>query len=697
MDYPMDSNQAHAWDGSRLSDRDFAFRVFGSTATSPIFGAAHGDKGACVVQPNQLGPFLRVHADLPIICDDISSWFWPFHHYLNNVPDPRAVEDLWGYAESCRIRDLPILDQLIRLASAGTHLLHPVSLSVLPLDTLNLTMLTMYYPDVRDAATAERDDNRRSEAVANSSLKERHTDANAIKYVQTLANTYRTMMGRITDLVGDQVCESSWAKFGPLGVGLQAQGKIALASIERDALHLASEATRRVRAKRENLLMMAEKELRTDREAWRCLKTRNKSILLGDDGPKVKGQAFQTWLQSVLDSVVGLHRTPFGSLFRHCDALSTEEWGTLARCHPLLRCWNDLRNASVMGRLLSSKESSVPCRYGILPRIRPTPDLTAIWSLGGGAAFQPTPGNIFLPIQLCDLALRSLAAVCERRYGESVLGTLFRAGKDPHEHAASSFAAPSRSPSAAARSRDEWLKVSQMLLVSAPMALGGESIRTLARLDFDLELGLTEVMELHGRLVNEIFPELGKFIHDDTLDIMAANLNTTAEKIRDCLKSVFERVPEVPRLRQWFQGIDAPSSRISRKIWNLLKNLNASPKLDRLVKKEEFGIELYMALFGRTVTTLTGRMRSRSPFGIAHRAEYLDLADDAAKAALFAVCRTGLKVAAFLDETIVIECPADLTVQSTAQQVFDLANGAIERVLHGVPGKCACRFDTWNG
>ena len=155
-------------------------------------------------------------------------------------------------------------------------------------------------------------------------------------------------------------------------------------------------------------------------------------------------------------------------------------------------------------------------------------------------------------------------------------------------------------------------------------------------------------MELHGRLVNEIFPELGKFIHDDTLDIMAVNLNTTAEKTGDCLKSVFEPRTGGSEAASGFRASMHRQAESAGKSGTCSKNLNASLKLDRLVKKEEFGIELYMALFGRTVTTLTGRMRSRSPFGTRIVRNTSIWPTMPPRRALFAVCRTGLKVAALM-------------------------------------------------
>ncbi len=51
--------------------------------------------------------------------------------------------------------------------------------------------------------------------------------------------------------------------------------------------------------------------------------------------------------------------------------------------------------------------------------------------------------------------------------------------------------------------------------------------------------------------------------------------------------------------------------------------------------------DLWLALFGKNVVTLTGRVRGRLPFGQARSAEYLDLADDAAQSALYSVVEAG--------------------------------------------------------
>jgi hypothetical protein len=96
------------------------------------------------------------------------------------------------------------------------------------------------------------------------------------------------------------------------------------------------------------------------------------------------------------------------------------------------------------------------------------------------------------------------------------------------------------------------------------------------------------------------------------------------------------------------------------------------------------------------VTTLTGRRRGRLLFGEAHRAEYLDLADDAAKAALYALVSAGMRVVAFAETTIVVETPVSPELPDQVRRAGDLTRNAIEQVLPGVPAACVTQpLDCW--
>ena len=88
------------------------------------------------------------------------------------------------------------------------------------------------------------------------------------------------------------------------------------------------------------------------------------------------------------------------------------------------------------------------------------------------------------------------------------------------------------------------------------------------------------------------------------------------------------------------------------------------------------------------MVTLTGRTRGRLPFSQARGAEYLDLADDAAKSALYSVVAAGYRVVAHTEDTILVELPDLDETAGQAEEVQRLAREGAEAVLAGIAANC---------
>src|SRR5262249_7251700 len=158
---------------------------------------------------------------------------------------------------------------------------------------------------------------------------------------------------------------------------------------------------------------------------------------------------------------------------------------------------------------------------------------------------------------------------------------------------------------------------------------------------------------LHHLLLNTVLPELGQYLRDDTIEVLADNLQTTPQTLSGAIiASKLPHGPSMPEFRGWFRGDKPLRSEEQEKHHIFLKVQNANPVLRPLINRQVFNSELYVALFGRRVVTLTGRARGGMLFAEARQAEYLDLADDAVKAALFALAADRLNVVAFADNEV---------------------------------------------
>jgi hypothetical protein len=342
--------------------------------------------------------------------------------------------------------------------------------------------------------------------------------------------------------------------------------------------------------------------------------------------------------------------------------------------------------------------------YEVLPRLRSRgPDLDVLRRLGVRDAFEPAPGHAFLALRLRDLKLRALAAVCRRRLGRSALADLFARGDDPVTYAAANLAGlPPGTFADLARQDpakyDRSLRAARALLGAAPTGFTVDRVYEIVRAEAGWdEVGRAEVVRWHRRLLAEVFPELTAYLGDDSLEVMAASLDTKLDWLRSALKLYFQPFPPLPQLRKWYRGYGALSDgRTKQCLKALLEHQCFNQSLNAALERGGADLDLYVPLFCREAVTLTGRARGRLPFSQARGAECLDLADDAAKAALFAVVAAGSRVVAFAGDTLLAEVPAPADAADGAEEVAARARRGAEAVLGDIPAVCeAQRLTRW--
>jgi hypothetical protein len=392
----------------------------------------------------------------------------------------------------------------------------------------------------------------------------------------------------------------------------------------------------------------------------------------------------------VVKSMPGLHQTtralPLLAGGRPSD--SPEDWANLAPFDPVLRAWVDMATAGGALKYFKHHGSErIHSDFAVLPRGRfRHPDLEGLRRLAGAGLFEPTQGCGFLIVELPDLELRSLAAVCEHRHLGSTLANTFRAKTEPLALLVQ------RLTQLGIRSPEE---VARAVVDAAPMGGSLESIKAFAHDCFDFDLGVAEIDKAHEEL-QTVFSELRMYLEDDTKEVMAGNLKTTPTNIDEHLgvNNRFGYFPDPPpwdQVREWFLGYEKLDDRTVEKLWALLTRCNMNPSHARQLQRRCLDEELYARLFGKDVHTMTGRIRGGMLFADARRAEYLDVADDAAKAALFSVVAEGFKIVAFTSGTLVVELPIEEGGEEKIAQVQMLVDQAAGAVLGNVPVVCETR------
>jgi hypothetical protein len=657
------------WDGEQVSQ--VVALAFGpgdrASVSSPVLGACAGQETFAILA-HQFGDFLRTHAACCLVCHDAGRFHWAMDHHFEVLQDAEARKLLWEFSRTSRLWDIALLAQLAGLAEHGAA--HPKRESVPELARRWCVGLSPASGSAASAAYA----------------------------------VWGIFVGLIQH-VERSAPQTAQACFGPLGLGIQVMGAIALGQAEANGLHLIAEAREELLQKCRQSQQECIASLVADRPARQWLKrTDGNQIKFQWNGmPDVREKQLRQWLSEILESVRGFHQTALDQPLDGKDRLSTDptDWGILARGNGRLRAWADLMTAS---RLLSSPESGgrsvVQPRYEVLPRIRSlSPDLGQVRRSHAPAIFQPSGGNTFLIVELPNLELWSLAVFCEERFGSSKLGQILRMGHDPALATAAALAGldahgfvklATEDPDKLHRLR----VIASALLIAAPRGLGAEIARDFARLEFEQDISLAEMQEYHDRLVSEIYPELAAFLSDDTLDVMAENLQTFRFDLDGKLENALGEIPSPEELRRRFlHSMDI--SGLDTRLWQILNNFQNIPSLCPFLKQPGFNFRLYELLFSRNVTTLSGRVRGRMLYSGIRSAAYLDLADDAVKCAAYGLAAAGFKLMAVAEMNIVLEVPLTAELGRLQEQAERAVTTGLENVL-GAVTVCPVRIgDRW--
>jgi hypothetical protein len=208
-------------------------------------------------------------------------------------------------------------------------------------------------------------------------------------------------------------------------------------------------------------------------------------------------------------------------------------------------------------------------------------------------------------------------------------------------------------------------------------------------------LTLEEAEEFRGRLIHEVYPELGLYLADDAMESLARNLGApvgecwarfdwqcdrsgaVAGGIRNVVAGKLVKADGQPYQQCYLDGV-----------WNGLVALNRNPELAPVLARRQGDEGLRSRLFDSAVATLTGRIRGRVRFTQARNTPFQGLAADGAKLALFALVRAGYRVVAFIHDEFVIELPEEADHGAEAARIESILNRFMESVTGGVPVDC---------
>lgn len=322
--------------------------------------------------------------------------------------------------------------------------------------------------------------------------------------------------------------------------------------------------------------------------------------------------------------------------------------------------------------------------------------------------FMARPGHVLVICDYSFIELCTLAVVCEKRFGFSMLGTVIRQGIDPHCFTAAMFEKVpldqfmtwKTSEDPVQRSRFKNLRQrAKAINFGIPGGEGAQALQEYAKSAYGVTLTIEESQQFREALIRKVYPELSCYLFEDCMDRLAERLGVPVGQcwtrfaknrpkhpsiglaIRNITEGVVTRSDGKPYRQKWVEGI-----------WRGLRQLNKNQSLRPLIDKY-YGIgnaELAKKLFGSQVATPTGRLRGGVTFTQSCNTPFSGLAADGAKLAMYNLYQIGFRLVAFIHDEIVVEVPEDGDLDADARLVDQVMCESMQEVTGDIPIKCEC-------
>lgn len=711
------------WDGRPFQSGILAFdtetTVIEDDASVPdlVIATASDGERHVILAADKVADFLLAHRAHVIVFHNVAFDFWVLERRLAADGREDARQTLWAMAAGNQLRDTMLLDMLLRLGRDGNGSA-PRDLGALASEHAGLELnksdpYRTRYAEIKGKPLGKV--NRRFLTYA-------------IKDAVATIHAYAALFQAAEDLMQQNVelyDPQLAARYGVLTEAIQVQGAIALAAVSRNGMHIDIERIRGLREelerRRDDLVGMVEEAVGGDSELAALGIAEDGLFKRAEDGSPDLSESgairvLKKTLLKVLDHVaatiekrrgepIDIPQTP------RSNAISTKEehWSRYRDDHPFIDRWLTLN--SVQKRLQFANTYAdlgvVHPRYNVLMRTGRTscarPALQQLPRHGGvRECFVAASGHLLMSIDYAAIELRTLAAVCESRFGFSKLGDVIRDGMDPHAYTASLvrgvpldefMTLQDSDPKAFAGDRQR----AKAINFGVPGGLGAKTLVTYAATNYGVQLTDEDAKTFRDRLINEVYPELRVYLEENLMANLARNLGVTEEACWADLSADGEHaewlplyVRNVTRGRTCRSGDGAPYNEdFLERTWASLQELSTRPELTGALAARQGSEELSDRLFGgRVVATLTGRLRANVTFTQSRNTPFQGLAGDGAKLALFRLVAAGYRVVAFIHDEVLIDLPVDADHTSEAKRIDGILCSAMAEVTGNVPVEC---------
>ena len=697
------------WDGRPLGASFLAIdtetEVIEDRAKVPRLVLASASDGGrhVIVAEDQVADFLLAHADKLWIMFNAAFDFWVLHEHLGHHGNDAAKQLLWDKADNGELRDGMLLAQLVAIARGAEPTGRGFSLGdladkhgVVGVDKNADAHYRMGYAQLIGRDLADVEDPGWFVYAA------RDAAATLEVYDRVLEEAL-TLSGRLG------VAHDTIAAWGPLTETVQVRAAIALTAATRRGFGIDArcvEQTRSdLRVRIRELAMQIEETISQDHG----LSIDDRLFKYGDDGeldftdagaPRKSTKSLQLVLLQIKQLVdpgdrLDLPRQPKGGGI----TTKAEDWRPLSDSHLAIKFWLELEKQRKTLSLLPKLGDRVHPRYRVLvktgrtsssrPNIQQVPRDGAIRGV-----YVPSPGHVLVGADYNCIEMVTLAQVCLDRFGISRVAELLHRGYDLHAYTAARLLDKDYEEFLSMKATEpgefgKWRQRAKAINFGVPGGMGAAALRDYAASTYGVTLTKQEARDWRQTLIDEVFPELSQYLHEDTLGLLAGNLGCSTDKLRWGVGGQAEHQGWLaPYLRRLIEGHrysrnGSPySEHMMSKAWDVLEDVSQGS--ESAVSRHHAGPALAERLFQRTIGTPTGRLRGGCTYAAARNTAFQGLAADGAKLALFELARRGYHIVAFIHDEILIEVRADDDPRACGEELGAIMCEQMRRVVPDV-------------
>lgn len=696
------------WNNEKLNDSLIAMDTETTVRERPeipqlVLTTASDGKLHVIIPNDKLDTFLNMHKNARFVFYNISFDFWVIKQFLPN----NSV--LYTAADNNKLHDYMLLDMLYRLAVNDNF---PVM--------RNLGETSKFYANM----VIDKEDpyRMRYEEILNKDLMSVPIGflEYAIKDTIVTWIGFRQLFSKAKQLAYSYgVSSETLNSFGLFTESLQVKAAISLTKITNNGIRLDTTLSNEMHREIEKVIWETVQKLDSeypedeDRDIPGLFKKckRGEFVLTDNGTPKISRKRLGMIFEDVAKQLNSIKEIKLVAPMTKTKKISTSMplWSDYTAHNDFLtkwKIWSDNTKAAQFFCKLN-KENIYP-RYKFFVRTGRTsqqdPNCQQIKKGRMREIIIPKKGFALVAADYSFIELRTLAHIMERLFKKSIMAEVIRTGKDPHAWTGAMLVNMEYEEFTALKKTnvdfyDKWRQNAKACNFGIPGGLSAPSLLNYAKNIYHIKDWTIETARnFRDKICNQIYPELGKYLQEDSMRIMCESLGCNTEDAWELFEIQGERSPCILNcVKNIVKGEPFKKDGIRyqdgfvNKVWDNLLKLNNNSTLHSLLKERTANLDLMKKLFWTSTVTLTGRVRGKVSFTQNKNTPFQGLAADGAKLAAYRLIKeeeqVGYNLVNFVHDEFLFEFPnlGGYVDKSKVDYVLKVMCEEMEKLTPGVP------------